>query len=905
MAFAANDLARWLIGLLANGGSDRLTTVILGTDQEEALRSAASAAVRETARDLGQDDDEQAEQAAMEISLVFRHPIPDAPLTDHRTLLGALQAGIALQLSVLDDARLAGTGQSSAVGPGVPGAELAANLTAHILREIAIRGSREGPLFPLASHLNDDISRLLSNEAAPAEIASAQCLLLDQPLPNLEVLAILAVESDRLERRNHAVPDNLPALWARLGRVRHAVALARSIPRAAKRATALARIAETELGKSDGLARALVSAAEGAARQMNRASECPEAIVRVHALRKGLGWAEWLGVGPIADWQRQLLAIRTRMEAFEAGSFDRFDPIVSASDRALALAARAEILLALRLQGAPAIADRARDAALAIAHVPTRLRVLITMAAGLAGLDPSRAQELAGLAVQAAKGIGDIPESDERYYDVVKSLTEAGLREPALEIIRLIPEQRINEQAICFYRLAECVVDFDPDWATDLTLEAVGALNPAGTAKRDLEDPGLAGKVRSQAAMWDTTERAALTIPDLELQAAALSGMAAVIFRPGSARRQRLAGLAAATAAAKGNMATRPNSETEIRALTALATVLACLDGAESETATPSSRHWHYLPSGLTLSLVKALAASREWESAEAAARTIASPQVRVQAFAHLAGQLHTSNAEQAAIYAQRADRIAGDAHVPWVARIIEPGPSTINKVVEHAVSMAKDIGPPEARSVVFAAMAVTVAPWEPEQAGRMMQWTASSVASVRATSRYELVAKVSQSVVLAFVGAVLAPVDESRAGEHFEKARELAMGITDLAVKALTLAFLASILTQADPALGTELGRHAEHVARTIENKPLMADTCMSVATVLHDALCIDVAALAEEAIRSAKAIDSPEIRAVTLTNIADIRADQDPELSRQLTNLAEYTARLCPEPGFGWQPT
>jgi hypothetical protein len=68
MVFVADDLASWLIGLLADAGRRKLTTLILGSDQERALRSAAAAAVRLTAGELCHGDPEQAEQVARGIS---------------------------------------------------------------------------------------------------------------------------------------------------------------------------------------------------------------------------------------------------------------------------------------------------------------------------------------------------------------------------------------------------------------------------------------------------------------------------------------------------------------------------------------------------------------------------------------------------------------------------------------------------------------------------------------------------------------------------------------------------------------------------------------------------------------------------------------------------------------------
>ena len=156
MPFVADDLGAWLTGLLADAGRRKLTTFVLGTDQERALRSAATAVVRLTAEELRPDNDEQAQHVARVISQVFAGPVPDAPAAGQETVLEGLQAGIAGQLAVLDDASLTGTGQSSADVLEVRGTVLAERLTYHLLREIVIRGSRGGPLEPLASQLSHD-----------------------------------------------------------------------------------------------------------------------------------------------------------------------------------------------------------------------------------------------------------------------------------------------------------------------------------------------------------------------------------------------------------------------------------------------------------------------------------------------------------------------------------------------------------------------------------------------------------------------------------------------------------------------------------------------------------------------------------------------------------------------------
>jgi hypothetical protein len=89
MAFIAEDIAAWLIGFLADRGRRRLTTVLLGTEQERALRSAATAAVEQAARGLRPDDDARAEQ----LVLVISQSVPEVPQDRHQTMLKGLQAG--------------------------------------------------------------------------------------------------------------------------------------------------------------------------------------------------------------------------------------------------------------------------------------------------------------------------------------------------------------------------------------------------------------------------------------------------------------------------------------------------------------------------------------------------------------------------------------------------------------------------------------------------------------------------------------------------------------------------------------------------------------------------------------------------------------------------------------------
>jgi len=160
VVFVADALGGWLVGQLADAGRRKLTELVLSSEQERALRRAADAAVWATAEEMSPSGSGQAGQVAMVISEVFRAPVPGAPLAGPVMLLEGLRAGIAGQLTVLDDAGLTGTGQSSADVLGVPGAVPADRLTGHLVREIIVRGSGGGPLTPLASQFNHELTRL-------------------------------------------------------------------------------------------------------------------------------------------------------------------------------------------------------------------------------------------------------------------------------------------------------------------------------------------------------------------------------------------------------------------------------------------------------------------------------------------------------------------------------------------------------------------------------------------------------------------------------------------------------------------------------------------------------------------------------------------------------------------------
>ncbi len=156
MVFVADDLAAWLVGVVAEAGRKKLTSLVLGDEQKRALRPAATEAVRLTAAELCPGDGKRAEELAIMIGPLFKTPVPGAPLGEQATVLEALQAAIAGQLALLDDPGLTATVKSLTGMGDVSATIVAQKLTGHLLREIMARGSRGGPLEPLANQLNHD-----------------------------------------------------------------------------------------------------------------------------------------------------------------------------------------------------------------------------------------------------------------------------------------------------------------------------------------------------------------------------------------------------------------------------------------------------------------------------------------------------------------------------------------------------------------------------------------------------------------------------------------------------------------------------------------------------------------------------------------------------------------------------
>ena len=176
MVFLADGFAAWLAATMADAGRKKLSQFFGGTDEQgRALRSAATAAIQATARELCPGDAMAAEHLARVIDELFTAPTRDGARDAEETASQALEASIGAQLAILDDASMTGVSQSAADALEISTVELTEKLYGHLCQQIVFLGSRGGPLEPLANELNHEITHRRLEQTADAirQVAAA------------------------------------------------------------------------------------------------------------------------------------------------------------------------------------------------------------------------------------------------------------------------------------------------------------------------------------------------------------------------------------------------------------------------------------------------------------------------------------------------------------------------------------------------------------------------------------------------------------------------------------------------------------------------------------------------------------------------------------------------------------
>jgi len=476
--------------------------------------------------------------------------------------------------------------------------------------------------------------------AALAEITDTQGLLLRLGVYDLAVLARLNVQRGRIADRNAHLPPGLPAVWAAIGHLDRAEALARSIPDPDRQARALTGLAGTVAGAGD------LDRAEALARSIPDPGQQAWMLAGLAGTVAGAG-----------DLDRAEALARSIPDPYQQGR--------ALADLAGAVAGAGDL-------------DRAEALARSIPDPGWQAEALADLARAAAGAgDLDRAEALAGQAEALARSIPDPGGQAGVLARLARAAAGAGdqgwaevLAGQAEAAARSIPNRGVQTWVLA--TLARAAADAgDQGWAKSLA-------GQAEVLARSIRDPGgqagvlagLAGAVAGAGdlgwaeALAGQAEVLARSIPDPGVQAGVLADLAGAAAGAGDLGRaealarsipdpyqgRALADLAGAVAGAgdldRAETLARsiPDPDRQAQALTDLARAAAGagdLDRAEAlagqaETLARSIRDPDRQAWALT-DLARAAAGTGDLDRAEALARSIPSPYWQAQALADLA----------------------------------------------------------------------------------------------------------------------------------------------------------------------------------------------------------------------------------------------------------------------------
>ncbi len=399
-------------------------------------------------------------------------------------------------------------------------------------RMIASSGDLPRLVTCATDHVRHDRIRDLTGGDALAftEISTAQQIILAQPDPDLTGLARLAAERHHLTNRNSNIPTNLPAVWARVGQLTRAEALANSIPNPDRRAGALIQLAEVVTVCGDhGHATRLIGEAEALTAQIAEPRSRASVLVRL-ALEVGTGGDRERAVrladeaealtGQIINplWRAHAL-VRLALEVGTGGDRERTVRLADEAELLIGQIAapdsRTQILAEVAVATA-AGGDCVRAEALIgqITDPGRRAEALVRLAEVVAGGDRDRAARLAG---EAEAVIEQTINPERREWVLVRLLTVAavgGDHDRAEVLIEQINDQYPRGEALA--RLAEAVAaGGDHDWA-EVLIGQITHPSQRAEAVSQLAEVAAVGGDRDRAARL-AGEAEALTAQNIDL----------------------------------------------------------------------------------------------------------------------------------------------------------------------------------------------------------------------------------------------------------------------------------------------------------------------------------------------------------------------------------------------------
>ena len=436
------------------------------------------------------------------------------------------------------------------------------------------------------------------DSAALGEIVSTQAAVLAGDDPDLATMARLAVHRDAIRQRNSNMPSHLATVWAQLGHVPRAEALARSMAEPSEQARAL------------------------------------RAVARVVAEAGDLNRAEQLALSITAPDDQISALITTATTAVSVGDVDRARVLVDqgqsiadlipepwAQARALVSLAQCTARLGDRVRS-EALTDRAESAARSLTRPFPQQQELSWVAEGMARVgDLDRAERLArsisepyerilllGRIAQAASGVGDL--------DRIRPLIDQ-----AESLAVSVSDPRLRAQALALI------------------------------AKAAAED----GEHERGCGIAEQAVTAARTITEPQTQASVLAWIADALTSAGKADR-------AAVLVDEAELVARSIDEESPRASALEAVASAAAQGGDIDRAEAIIRSIGPADArrnALTY-LTQVAASAGDVDRAEALARSIGEPYQRVQMLALVAeAMIHTSQSSRAIALANEAETTA------------------------------------------------------------------------------------------------------------------------------------------------------------------------------------------------------------------------------------------------------
>jgi len=717
-----------------------------------------------------------------------------------------------------------------------------ANTPVYLLRGYFQMLRAAGDITRLTAYATDGVrhDRMLSrsggDETALAEIITAQDVMLVQSDPDLAVMARLSMHRDDLKARNAAVPIMLSALWADLGQVERAEALARSME-PYNQAAALGEIAA-------------VLAGAGLSERAGQMAESAEAVARSHS-----------DEGP-----HEFVLARVAEVLAQAALYERAEAVAQSISepriRGDALARVAEVL------AQAALYERAEAVAQSVPEAGARASALAEIAQALAGVGQrERAGEVAEAAETAARSVPTPGSQASALAEVAKVLAGAGLRERAgqvaeaavaaarsapdpghqgrvlAEVAKVLARTGLNEGP---GQLAEMLARSLPNpVARSTTLALVAqALAEAGlreragqvadaaeSAARLVPDPGTQGRALAEIVqalartLYEWAEAVARSISDPGAQGMALADLAQSLVEAG--RYEQVEKIL--------QIPSDPRSQTQVRER-----VVKALVGAGSHDQAEATARLVPDPGTRARALItvaRAMAkaglyerATQLAEDAEALGRSVLDPGAESRNLAEVAHALAEAELhEQAERVAEAAAAVAqsipdpGDRDTALSWAVDSLGQAGLHKRAEAA---AESISAPNRRAVTQARLAKTWAQrGRPQRAGHLMNTAEATAQSVldpdaRASALTEIAQELAEAGLY------------ERAGQMARAAETAAQSILDPSTQAEALARMGQVLAgMAQPEQAGQLAEAA--YATTLSLDP--GDRDMVLAEVAH----------------------------------------------------------------------